>query len=68
MTCGGVISGNCATGRMAQQISPASTMMMAIEDAKTGRSMKNLTIQTPERPPQADTASPRFGSKARADQ
>jgi hypothetical protein len=32
---------------MLQQIKPASTIMIAIEDAKTGRSMKNLTIQTP---------------------
>src|SRR5437588_10257669 len=47
MTCGGVMSGNCATGRIAQQIRPASTMMIAIEDAKTGRSMKNLTIHFP---------------------
>src|SRR5712691_4276989 len=41
VTVGGAISGYCATGNTCQATSPASVMMIAMTEAKIGRSMKN---------------------------
>src|SRR6266853_1873907 len=41
VTVGGAISGYCATGNTWKATSPASVMMIAMTDAKIGRSMKN---------------------------
>ncbi len=50
MICGGAIAGNCEIGRTLSAIAPASTMMMATAEAKTGRSMKNSTMAGYSRP------------------
>ena len=39
------MSGNCETGSAKKLIAPASTMMIAMADAKIGRWMKKLTIR-----------------------
>src|SRR5258706_14451824 len=44
MIWGGVIAGNCEIGRTLSAIAPASTMMMATAEAKTGRLMKKSTM------------------------
>src|SRR5450631_691225 len=41
-TVGGVISGYCATGSVASEMPPASTMTIDSTEAKIGRLMKNL--------------------------
>src|SRR5438445_4936024 len=41
VTVGGAISGYCATGNTCQATSPASVVMIAMTEAKIGRSMKN---------------------------
>jgi hypothetical protein len=43
-TCGGVISGYCAIGKMKMQIPPIKSMSKARTVAKIGRPMKKLTI------------------------
>ncbi len=42
--CGGAMGGYWETGRVSMASSPASMMIMAITQAKIGRSMKNLGI------------------------
>jgi hypothetical protein len=39
VTCGGTISGNCATGIAVKAMMPASVMTMAMTKASRGRSM-----------------------------
>ncbi|MNF01543.1 hypothetical protein D3C80_2005490 [compost metagenome] len=48
-TCGGRISGYCATGKARNAASPPSRMMMEITMANMGRSMKKreITINAP---------------------
>jgi len=44
VTAVGAIFGYCDMGRLTMDKMPASMMMMAMTQAKTGRSMKNLAI------------------------
>ncbi|WP_448206766.1 TetR/AcrR family transcriptional regulator C-terminal domain-containing protein [Azospirillum sp. sgz302134] len=44
-TVGGAIFGYCSTGRRRIASAPASMMTMAMTQAKTGRSMKNLDMR-----------------------
>ena len=45
LTCGGAMSGYCATGSAVIEPIPASMMMIAITQAKIGRSMKILDMR-----------------------
>src|ERR1700748_204890 len=44
MICGGTICGNCASGSLLMETSPASTVTMEITIATIGRLTKNLAI------------------------
>src|SRR5215218_5548093 len=43
-TCGGTMSGNCATGICSSEIAPAITVTTAMTTARRGRSTKTLEI------------------------